>query len=418
MARASLQDFGGRTFAFAGLANLLFALGFHTYLHLPAMLEDLGADPVGVGSIFAITYVVAVLARPWVGRTMDTRGRKPVAIAGAALHVATAVGYLWVDRIGPLLIALRVTHGVALGMVFSVMFTIAADVVPAHRRAQGIALFGISGMLPLALGPLMGDLLLAGGHDYTPMFAAIAVSGVVGILLVLPMPETRDPGQARGRSFWRSAAEPKLRSSWFIGLAFAFALGAYFVFLKTFTREHGVGQVGESFSWYAGTAIFLRVFFGGVPERFGLFRVLYPSLVLSSAGLLVLAFAGADWHVNLAGALAGAGHGFAFPIISAIVVARAPAEERGSAISLFTALFDLGVVVGGPTLGFVVKHAGYPTMFAGAGVASAIATLVFWRWEAATAERGSMQPPSAVTPHAVDSEHGQGAAVGKRDVER
>ncbi len=376
-----IRELGGRTFVLAALANFGYALGFHSYLHLPAFLEDLGADPVGVGTIFAITYVVAVAVRPWVGRTMDTRGRRLVALGGGALHLVTALAYLWVHEIGWLLYLLRVAHGVALGMVFSSMFTIAADVIPASRRTQGIAIFGISGLLPLALGPLMGDILLAGGHDYARLFTAIAIAAGVGLLLTLPIPETVEPDETPRRSFWRAAAEPNLRSSWFIGVAFAFALAAFFVFAKTFSREHQVGSVGEAFSWYAAVAIALRLFFGGLPERLGLTRVLYPALLLSSAGLVVLAFTTEDWHMNLAASLCGAGHGFAFPILSAIVVTRAPPNERGSAISLFTALFDLGVVLGGPTLGFVIKHAGYPAMFAGAGVLSAVATWIYWRWE-------------------------------------
>ena len=119
----------------------------------------------------------------------------------------TAAGYLGVDAIGAPLLGLRVTHGIAVGALFSVLFTIAADVVPPERRAQGLALFGVSGMLPLALGGLMGDWLLVDG-DYDRLFWAIGVCAVLGLLVSLPIPETRVGGGGGRDGFLRVAVAP------------------------------------------------------------------------------------------------------------------------------------------------------------------------------------------------------------------
>ena len=394
-----IERFGGRTFAYAAFANFLHSMGFHTYLHLPGYLEGLGADPFQMGLVIAIAHIVAIAVRPTVGRWVDNRGRRPVALGGGVLALISALAYLQIDRLGPALYALRVLHGVALGALFSVLFTIAADVVPAQRRAQGIAIFGISGMLPLALGGLMGDLLLSGAgpspgpEAYARIFMAISTCAGLGLLASFPIPETRDPKVRPTRTYAAAASAPELRSVWFIGLAFAFALAAFFVFLKTYTIERGLSSLGEAFSWYAGVAIALRIFFGGLPERVGMKRVLFPALAASAAGLLLLSLAGSAWEVDLAAALCGAGHGFAFPIISALVVERARPEERGSAVSLFTALFDFGVLAGGPTLGWVVKNWSYGPMFAIAAAICAVASVIFWFWDreappAAAAARG------------------------------
>ena len=73
---------------------------------------------------------------------------------------------------------------------------------------------------------------------------------------------------------------------------------------------------------------------------------------------------------EISGFLCGIGHGFVFPIILGLVVTRARDNERGAALSVFTALFDLGNVVGGPVLGIIVKVGGYGAMFVtAAGVA-------------------------------------------------
>ena len=71
----------------------------------------------------------------------------------------------------------------------------------------------------------------------------------------------------------------------------------------------------------------------------------------------------------LAGALVGVGHGFTFPILFGMLVTRARDADRGSALAIFTALFDLGVVVGGPLFGSVIRFSGFGAMFHTAAVA-------------------------------------------------
>ena len=69
-------------------------------------------------------------------------------------------------------------------------------------------------------------------------------------------------------------------------------------------------------------------------------------------GFVMLALAADPTDVAVAGALCGAGHGYTFPILFGMVVTRARDAERGAAMSIFTALFDAGVLVGGPLFGW------------------------------------------------------------------
>jgi hypothetical protein len=45
--------------------------------------------------------------------------------------------------------------------------------VPARRRTEGLALFGVSGMLPVSLGGWIGDALLP-RHGFPALFALAA----------------------------------------------------------------------------------------------------------------------------------------------------------------------------------------------------------------------------------------------------
>jgi MFS family permease len=379
----SAQPLWTRAFVLAWTANFLHSTGFHAYVHLPGWLEGLGASEVVIGVLIATLSVAAIASRPFVGRLMDTRGRRLLVLGGGVFHVLVPLLYLLVDAhpSWAAITAVRLVHGLAQAALFSVLFTIAADLVPERRRAEGIALFGISGMIPLAIGGLLGDWVIVDG-DYRPLFWITSACAGLGLVCSLLLPETRRLSGGPGRSFLAAAMAVELRSLWFIGTAFAMGLAAYFVFLKTYLLEQPqIGTMGTFFSTYAIAAVLLRVLFGRVPERFGLVRVLIPSLLLGAGGLVVLAFASAPAHLIAAGIACGIGHGYAFPIISALVVTRAQADERGSAISLFTALFDLGLLLGGPSFGVAVKLAGYPVTFALAGGLVATASLVFLIWD-------------------------------------
>jgi MFS family permease len=376
-------------FVLAAVANFMHGIGFYCYVHLSGWLEGRGASELLIGVLFAAMAVSAILARPMVGRVMDTRGRRIVVLVGGVVHMLATAAFVLLDAmidggglsVWLLVAGVRVIQGAAEAMLFSVLFTVAADLVPAARRAQGIALFGISGMLPLAIGGLLGDLVTFDG-DYGPLLWIALGSASVGSLVTLWLPETMQPSNAIARGFWTSVAAKELRSVFFVGLAFSTGLAAYFTFLKTYLLEvPSLGTMGAFFATYALAATTLRLLFGWVPERFGLRRVLVPTLLCGAIGLIVMAQASTPEHLLLAGLLCGVGHGFAFPILSTLVVMRARPEERGSAISMFTALFDFGLLIGGPMFGAIVMLVDYPGTFLFAAVLVLVATAIFRVWE-------------------------------------
>jgi predicted MFS family arabinose efflux permease len=276
-----------------------------------------------------------------------------------------------------------VVHGVAEAMLFAAFFAYAADIIPESRRIEGIAIFGVSGLLPVSVGGLIGDLLLA-DHGYPVLFAAtvaLALAALVAAATLPPLPPPDDPGRAPARGILRTLLDPRLMPLWMIGVAFAGALTSVVTFLKTFVLTAGVGSVGLFWTAYTATAIGLRLPLGSVPDRFGPKRVLAASIGFFAAGLLLLARAESDLDVGVAGGLGGIGHAYVFPILISIVVDRAPVADRGAALAIFTALFDAGVLIGGPCLGALVHRTSYPVMYSAASAVAVVACAVFLVWD-------------------------------------
>jgi len=370
-----------RTLALAFAANFLQGTAFNLFLNLPGFLAGLGASKTGIGVIWSLTAAAAIVARPSVGRAMDLRGRRAVFLLGGLLNVAVCGLYLTVESVGAWVAAIRMLHGLAEAMLFSGLFTYAADLIPVSRRTEGIAVFGISGLLPISVGAALGERIeQALGYDV--LFATAALLGALSLLLTLPLRDA--PVQRDGeppRSFLAALGQRDLRPLWMATGVFATALAVPFTFMKPFVAEAGFGSMALFFNAYSFSGVLLRLLFGGLPDRIGPKRALYPALAMLTLGFALLVTARSDGHVLAAGICCGLGHGLTFPILMGLVVSRAPDRERGSAMAIFTALFDVGMLVGGPAFGALIDAAGYPPAFAvGAVLLAAGGTWFAW-WD-------------------------------------
>ena len=293
-----------RPFALCSLANLFQGTAFSLFLHFPGFLNRIGASDVEIGFLFGLTGITAILARPPIGRAMDTRGRRGVILLGNAINVSAIALYLCVSAVGPGLYAIRIAHGIAEAMLFTALFTYAADCVPAARRTEGLALFGVSGMLPIALGGLLGDLILR-GSGYSALFVAACAFAALSLVLSLPLRDLPRGGaeEEPSRGFRAALTQRDLRPIWGVTFAFALAVAAVFTFVKRFVDETGLASVGGFFSAYSGAAIVLRLAFGWLPDRIGPKRVLYPALGAVVLACALLATATGARQVILAGTL-------------------------------------------------------------------------------------------------------------------
>lgn len=331
-----------------------------------------------IGIIVSVTAATAILWRPPLGTLMDARGRRGVILAGGVLNVTVCALYPTVRDLGPWLYVVRAAHGVAEATLFTALMTHAADLLPPQRRTEGIGLYGISGLLPMSVSGVLGDIILRYG-SYADLFHVSTAFALTSLLLSLPLRDVRHPaGELPGRGFLAALAQRDLLPLWFIGLVFATALTAQFTFVKTFVLETGIGSVGLFFTAYSIAAIVLRLGFAWVPERVGPKRALAPALAALAVGYLLLAAATTPTAIVVAGVGAGLGHGFTFPILSGLVVDRARTAERGAATSIFTALFDAGALVGGPLLGAIIRSSGYGAMFLAAAAIVTLGGIVFF----------------------------------------
>jgi MFS family permease len=370
-----------RAFVLAALATLALNLSTFLFIHFPGYLQQLGAEEGEIGRIMATQPLGAILAWPFAGRAMDLYGRRVVILAGCSLFVVVIALYLSIASLGPFIYVVRLLDGVATTTWYAALFTHAADLVPARRRTQGLAIFGVSGLVTIGLGAQFGDVILAYAN-YRALFLGALGFAVLGWVLCWSLRDVQlahADGGRPSRGIFAAAMQPNLVPVWCAAFAFFVALGALFFFLKTFVASINVGTVGGFFTAYAVIAVALRLFMGWLPDRLGTRRMLGIAMLCYSLGFAVLAFAGSPMHVLAAGLLCGAGHGYTYPVLFSLVVERAALRERGAAMAFYTAVDWLGLLVAGPVVGYAIELVDYRIAFIGIALALVAGIGLFYR---------------------------------------
>jgi MFS family permease len=352
-----------RHFWVASVSHFLLGMGFWMFVVFPLHLAELGASTARIGLLVALEPTAAVLVRPALGGLMAERGRGWILRAGSLLNIVAVALYAFVDDLGAGMAAVRIVHGVGIGALFTTFFTYAADISPVTRRTEGLAVFGISGILPAALAPALGEeLVLRSG--FQAMFVAAIAFSVASLVFTWRLHEPdAEPGEAGAHGFWRIAADRSRFGVWFTAFMFSLAMSSYLAFLEPYARENGFQRASIFFLAYSFAAVILRTFGRTLPDRIGPRRMLVPALASLGAGMYLVARLDALAGLGAAGLLCGMGHGYLFPILSSMAIEGTDHRRRGSAMSFFTAVFDLGQMVGPPAFGVVAQASGYPIMF-------------------------------------------------------
>jgi len=379
-----------RPFVLAASATLMLSLAGFLFVHLPGFLQRLGAGEAEIGRVMATQALGAIMAWPVVGRVMDVSGRRVVILTGCGVYVLVVALYLLIDGIGPFTYLVRLLDGAAQTMWYTALFTYGADLVPAQRRTEGLAIFGVSGIVPIGLGAIFGDVILLYAN-YQVLFLGALGFAAAGLLLCLPLRDAPPPPHEAQppRGLFAAALQRSLLPVWIAAFAFFLSLFALFSFMKTFVTATAVGNVGNFFGAYAAMAVLLRLFMGWLPDRIGTRRMLGVSMTCYALGFLLLSQAQTPLQLLLAGLLCGAGHGYTFPVLFSLVVDRADPRQRGSAMACYTAIDWLGLLIAGPAIGVVIELSGYTMTFIALALLLATGIGLFYTFDRVPAPRRS-----------------------------
>jgi MFS family permease len=239
--------------------------------------------------------------------------------------------------------------------------TLVPDLAPAHRRGEALSLYSPGLWTGLALGPLVGELVLGGDRFDTVWLLASGCCLAAGLIgLTLPETGRREPvaPDSRARLVHPAAIGPGVVLSLTV-LGFA-GLGT---FGALYARELGLSGGGPVFLVYAAVILVTRTLGRRIPDRFGPKATAGVALILLSAGLMVIGVWNVAAGLLIGTVIVGFGHALAFPALMTLAVNAAPPNERSSVVGTFTAFTELGFLVGSLSLGAIASAIGYDGVF-------------------------------------------------------
>jgi MFS family permease len=267
-----------------------------------------------------------------------------------------------------LLIVVRIIHGVAFGTAATVIAASVVSLIPFPRRGEGMGYFGLSATLATATGPFVAVTLVNGvGHDWLFAFTTgcAAVALLLGLFLRLPERTPTDDERAnRWKLRWTDVLDPWALPVSLVMLLGGIAFSGVLAFLNSYANAENMAEAASLFFLvYAGGVVVSRLVVGRMQDRYGDNVVIYPTLALFAAGLVVIGMAPNGIVLMLGGVLLGLGFGGLLPSGQVIAVSLAPDHRVGTATATYFLMLDLGSGFGPMVLGLLIPLTGYHGMY-------------------------------------------------------
>jgi MFS family permease len=392
MSHGARRLFNPRFFVMCGFSFTVFLTVFHLIPTVPFRIKALGGTEREAGWFLGLLTFASAFSAPLTGAVADRVGRRPVLLAASLALAGFSTAYGLAPTI-PTLLVLVPLHGVFWSGLLSASAAYMMDVIPEARRAEGMAYWGLSTIVAMAVAPPVAFWLYDRGWGWLCAVCVLLNLVMAGIAVRLPEVR-RPPTAAEGRRGVSDLVEWRVLVVSVTLFLYSFGYGA----ISTFVAVYAAASGAPKWLYLVTLAVVMlttRPFSGALADRVGHRRVFLPCLVLIALGMALLAVGGtAPWLVASA-VVFGLGFGTAYPAFAALVMKHVDERRRGAAFGGILAAFDTGIGTGSVLTGLLIHWAGFRTAYAVAAGVAALSLPYFLQFEHRLRDAGSV-PPEAV----------------------
>lgn len=356
-----------RPFFMALVNNFFIFLVFYSLLTvLPLyVIDELHGTEGEAGLATTIFLLSAIIVRPFSGKIIELFGKKKTLIISVMFFGISSFIYFWVNDFY-LLMGLRFFHGIWFSIGTTVLVAIAADMIPPHRKGEGLGYFAMSMNLAVVVGPFI-SLALIQWIPYSALFMGLAFVIVIGFLCsfgIQVSEEDREETKGSGRLTFKELIEVKAIPISLVGFLTSFAYSGIMSFISVYAKSVGLFEsVSLFFVVFAAAMLLSRPYTGRLYDRSGPNAVIYPSLIIFAIGLILLSVTHSVLLLLVAGTLIGLGYGALLPSFQTMSIQAAPKRRTGHATATFFIFYDLGIAVGSFVLGVVSSQFGFSALY-------------------------------------------------------
>ena len=357
------------------------------------MTEEFGAGKHTIGVVLSGYTVTALFARVFSGYIVDTFNRRTVLLLSYGLFACFFLGYL-IGGSMILFAIVRTMHGAPFGTTTVANSTVAIDVLPSVRRAEGIGYYGLANNLGTAISPTIGLFLYEAVGNFQIIFLLSFFMAALGVFInyTVKYPKKTKPTATVAKVQLSKKETGLMRldrfflvKSWSVGLmlaALAFPYGVISTYIAIYAKEQlGLTKGAGAYFLVLSACLMLSRLTGGKSLRQG--RVIHNAAIgmsISVFGYLCFASFHNFFGVFANAVLLGLGNGHMMPAVQNMFVNLAPHNRRGTANASFLTSWDLGVGLGVLVGGIAVELCDYYAAFWTAFVMNALGVAFFFAY--------------------------------------
>ena len=358
---------------------LFFSFMLLTPLFPLYLSETFAADKHTIGVVLSGYTLTALLIRPFSGYFVDSFPRKAVLLISYALFFIFFAGYPLAGSLA-LFAVVRTMHGAPFGAATVANSTVAIDVLPSSRRAEGIGYYGLSNNIATAIGPTIALLVYGAYGSYDALFImALVFSGAglaINSTLKLPAkPKAKRPPMSFDRFI--------LLKGWSQGVCivcYAFSYGVLATYIAIYGKEElGItGGTGLFFMLLSVGLILSRLTGSRSLRRGRVVQNASMGTLVSLCGYMLFAALHNSWGYYGAALVIGLGNGHMFPAFQTMFLNLAENDRRGTANSTLLVSWDIGVGLGVLFGGMLAEYSGFHAAFWGGWAVNAVGVALFF----------------------------------------
>ncbi|MBR5432889.1 MAG: MFS transporter [Bacteroidales bacterium] len=348
---------------------------------LPLYLSDtFHANKHVIGIVLSGYTIMALIARAFSGYIVDSFPRKIVLLVSYFFFFIFFSGYIVAGSL--LFFAIvRTFHGAPFGATTVANSTVAIDVLPSSRRAEGIGYYGLSNNLATAISPSVALWIFNETHNYNLLFITACIIGAIGFIInsTITLPKKEIVKNKQPISLDRFF----LLKGWSEALcivAFAFSYGVISTYVAIYGKEElGItGGTGFFFTFLAVGLILSRLVGGRTLRKGRIIENASIGCLISLLGFLLFAFLHNEIGFYGAALIIGLGNGHMWPAFQNMFINLAPNSQRGTANSSLLVSWDVGIGLGIMAGGSLAEYYGYHSAFWWAWIVNLIGVVFFY----------------------------------------
>jgi MFS family permease len=364
--------FTPRFFWMCGFSFTVFLSAFQLFPTAPYRVLAIGGSQFDAGLFLGLLTYASALSAPATGAVADRVGRRRTLLVSSAVLTVFAAVYGLVEHVWLMLVVV-VLHGVFWSGLLSASGAYVTDLMPEHRRAEGISYWGVASTLSVAVAPAMGLWLFTRGWIW--VCVSMGVLNAIMAIIAWRLPDDRRdpaPGSSLRHAFSQGIVDWRVTLLAVTLFLYCFGYGGVMSFVALYAEASGVAPRAIFFTVFSAVVILSRPFVGRFADQVGHVRVFVPCVLLAVVGYVLLAIGGSRGMFVAAAAVFALGFGSAYPVFAAYVMYHVRPARRASAFGSILAALDIGIGSGSIALGWIVQRHGYHAAYA---VAAGVATL-------------------------------------------